>query len=84
MSVAIGVLFTRYNFDKSVGIIDIGQIMTRFIGSTTGQTTTKDMEPTRQADIFPMPLKRQAAAARMTPDYYVFAGRCLTEKYFAV
>ena len=60
--------------DRFVGIADTGPIMTRFIGLTMSRTTTKDVEPTRQADIFPMPLKRRAAAARMIPDNYVLAG----------
>ena len=73
----IGVLSARYHADRFVGIADTGPIMTRFIGLTMGRTTTKDVEPTRQADIFPMPLKRQAAAARMISDIYVLAGKAI-------
>ena len=50
------------------------ELQTTELRQTTGRTTTKDMEPTRQADIFPMPLKQKAAAARMIPDNYVLTG----------
>ena len=54
---AIGVPSARYHGDSSVGIADYGPIKTRFIGPTTGRTTTKDIEPYRLADIVPLSVK---------------------------